>query len=181
MAILNPILDKFIKHLSDMGLIHHHFPSGHANRYGSAISVIVLTCLFAGMLHAAALVLVYDVRPSRLFQFIASGLFGKEALMGGLFMALSGLMLHFIISFAWTAFYFIAYPTFKMFAGHKIFAGSIYGVIVWTIMNTVVIPFSSIAEGPLTITQDVIGILITIVSIGLPVATLARRYYTAES
>lgn len=163
-----------------MGTIQHHFPSQQVNRYGSTISVIFLTSLFAGMLYAGCSVLVYEVRPSRLFQFMASGLFGKAALTGGLLMALWGLLLHFVLSFAWTSLYFIAYAKFRLFARHKVLAGSIYGVIIWTIMNVVIIPLSRIAEGPLTITQDVIGILITVISIGLPVATLAHRYYAAQ-
>lgn len=163
-----------------MDTIQHHLPSDHANRYGSAISAIVLTCLFAGMLHAGSSVLVYEVRPSRLFQFIASGLFGKDALIGGVFMALWGLVLHFVISFAWTSLYFIAYPKFKALAKHKILAGSIYGVIVWTIMNMVVIPLSRTVEGPRYVAQDVVGILIIIVSVGLPIAILTHRYYAAQ-
>jgi hypothetical protein len=169
-----------MKHLSAMNTIQHHLPTEHVNRYGSALSAIVLTCLFAGMLHAGASVLVYEVRPSRLFQFIASGLFGKEALMGGLLVALWGLILHFVISFAWTALYYIAYPKLKVLARYKILAGSIYGVIVWTVMNMVVTPLSRIAEVPLSITQDVVGILINVISVGLPVAILTHRYYAAQ-
>ena len=163
-----------------MDTIQHHLPTEHANRYGSAVSAAVLTCLFAGMLHTGASVLVYEVRPSRLFQFIASGLFGKEALMGGVLMALWGLMLHFVISFTWTAFYYIAYPKLKVLARYKILAGFIYGTIIWTIMNMVVTPLSRIAEAPLNITQDVVGILIDIISVGLPVAILTHRYYAAQ-
>jgi len=163
-----------------MGPIQHHLPTEQANRYGSAINAIVLTCLFTGMLDAGASVLIYEVRPSRLFQFIASGLFGKEALMGGLLMALWGLLLHFVISFIWTSLYYVAYPKLKELARYKVLAGSIYGLIVWTVMNMVVMPLSRITEGPLNITQDVIGILINVISVGLPVAILAHRYYAAQ-
>ena len=179
-VIFNLIFDKFMKILSTMDTIQHPFPSQPVNRYGSAISAIILTCLFGGLLYVGSSVLVYEVRPSRLFQFMASGVFGKDALTGGLLMALWGLILHFVLSFAWTSLYFITYPMFRLFAKHKLLAGAIYGVIIWTIMNMVIIPLSRIAEGPLTITQDVIGILITIISVGLPVATLAHRYYTAQ-
>lgn len=164
-----------------MDTINHHLPATHTNRYGSAFSAIILTGLFAGMLDAGASVIIYEVRPSRLFQFIASGVFGKEALVGGLFMALCGLMIHFLIAFAWTYLYFTAYPKFKILAKHKIINGIIYGGLIWLMMNLVVAPLSHIAEGPLTLTQDLVGMLIVMITVGLPITLLTHRYYSGEN
>jgi len=154
--------------------------STHVNRYGSAFSAVLLTGLFAGMLDAAAAVLIYEVRPSRLFQFIASGLFGKEALVGGLLMALWGLILHFLISFTWTYLYFVAFPKFKILARHKILNGFIYGLSIWVVMNLVIIPLSRIQQAPFNLVQSLVGVLILMIAVGLPITMLTHRYYSGQ-
>jgi len=151
------------------------------NRYGSILSAILLTGLFAGMLNAGASVIVFEVRPSRLFQFIASGIFGKEALVGGLLMALAGLIIHFLLAFAWTYLYFIAYPKVRLLAKHKILNGFVYGTFIWVMMNAVVIPLSHAVDGPLNLLQNIVGILIVTLSMGLPIAMLTHRYYSGET
>ena len=52
---------------------------------------------------------------------LAGGVFGKDALTGGISKKLSGLFFHYFIAFVFTLFYFLIYPKIKLLAKKHFF------------------------------------------------------------
>src|ERR1700722_16208815 len=74
--------------------------------------------LAAGVLDGLAGVIVYyfwfGFTPVKVFQFVASALYGKQAYSGGSETTLIGFILHFVIGYACAIVYFLAYPKIKV-------------------------------------------------------------------
>jgi len=146
-------------------------------------NAILVTGLIAGVLDGAAAVLVYLIRggktPERIFNFIASGVFGPAAMTGGTPMVFAGIGFHLIIAMGWTFLYFMAARQFEVLRRHFIGAAVVYGVFVWIMMNMVVLPLSRVQMGgPPTWNSILIGATVLVVCIGFPVAVGARRYFS---
>ena len=146
-------------------------------------SAIVLTGLLAGVLDGAAAVAHYMYRggraPARIFNFIASGVFGPAAMTGGTPMVLAGVVLHLMIAIGWTALFFLAAKQFDVLRRHAVAASVVYGVFVWIMMNKVALPLSRVQMGPGgTWNSILVGVLILVVCIGFPVSLGARRYFS---
>ena len=144
---------------------------------------ILYTGLIAGILDGAAAVINYLIRggktPVRIFNFIASGVFGPAAMTGGTPMAVAGVAFHLLIAIGWTLLFFLAARQFEVLRRHFIGAAVVYGVFVWVMMNKVVLPLSRVQMGPGgTWTQITVGILIIVMCVGFPIAIGARRYFT---
>jgi hypothetical protein len=146
---------------------------------------IVFTGLFVGTLDAIAAIINFTIQggkdPVKIFNFIASGFFGKTAFEGGLLMAMYGLVFHYIIAIGWTAIFFLIYPRIIPSFMSRIVPGIIYGIIVWTLMNLVVLPISNTPPLSLTIVNAIIGILIIVGCVGLPIAYFASSYYSRNN
>jgi hypothetical protein len=147
-------------------------------------NTISWTALLAGTLHIAAATGNYylekETSPIPLFQFIASGIFGKEAFTGGTLMIIWGIVFHFMIAFALTLVLFLIYPKIISWLKNKFITGIIYGLSVWTIMNKLIIPFSNTPKQPFDLTQAITAALILICTVGVPVVLMAHRYYFPE-
>jgi DNA segregation ATPase FtsK/SpoIIIE-like protein len=79
------------------------------------ISTIIKAGLIVGTLDILSAFLYYFIRTGDKNVFIvlkavAGGLFGKKAFSGGNEMLIAGLILHFIIAFAFTIFFFWLFP-----------------------------------------------------------------------
>lgn len=118
--------------------------------------------------------------PIRVFQFIASGVFGKAAFSGGELMAAWGFLFHYLLAFAFTAFFFLLYPRVTVLAQHRLATGVAYGLLVWTVMNLAVVPLSGTPKSPFNPTQAAIGAGILVVTLGLPLSLLASRHFAAR-
>ena len=112
-----------------------------------------------------------------ILKFIASGLFGKNAASGGNMMVLTGLVLHYIIAFSFTIFFFWLFPKIKFLSVNKILTAIIYGIFIWSVMNLIVVPLSNVASRPFNIVGAMINILILIVCLGIPITFIANRFY----
>lgn len=136
--------------------------------------IILLTTLLAGTLDGLAATIKYLVstgeNPLNVFRFVASGVFGNAAIAGGLNMALLGILFHYFIAGIWVSLFFWLYPRVKPKWTNKYVSGMLYGIIVWLIMNLIVLPLSNTPALTSNLMQDIIGILILIVAIGLPVS-----------
>ena len=147
--------------------------------------VISWTALLTGVLDIAAAIVKYYIEkgqgPVPVFKFIASGVFGKEAFMGGTLMIIWGVVFHFIIAFFFTSFLFLVYPKVSAWIKNKFIIAVIYGIFIWSIMNQVVLPLSNTPKFPFDLTQAAIAALILVCMIGLPVALIADRYYSQKS
>jgi uncharacterized membrane protein YagU involved in acid resistance len=115
--------------------------------------------------------------PLNVLKYVASGVFGMAAFSGGNMMYLYGIILHFIIAFAFTIFFFWLFPRVKFFSQNKILAGIIYGVFVWMVMNLVVVKLSNVPRQPFDIVGAMITMIILIACIGIPLSYMANAFY----
>ncbi|WP_128548043.1 hypothetical protein [Larkinella soli] len=145
------------------------------------VGMLVGAGLLAGVLDALAAVVFVVLsgrsNPVRLFQFIASGVFGPAAFEGGGLMVFCGLVFHFLIAFAWTLFFYFLYPRVRFISRNIALTIVLYGLFIWVIMNRVVLPLSNTPEVPFRILQAGIGMLILIFFVSLPIVFLVHRYY----
>lgn len=148
----------------------------------SATGTIIITGLVAGTLDILSAMLYYFIRTGKsgltILNFVASGAFGKDAISGGAAMAVAGLFFHFFIAFCWTLLFFFIYPQIHSIIKNKIITGFIYGVIVWTVMNLIVMPMSAIPKRPFIFWNALISMLIIIMAIGLPISIIISKYYS---
>lgn len=150
------------------------------------LKTIVLSGFFAGTLDIAAAIGIYAVildktTAMRILQSIASGVFGKSAFAGGIETALYGLFFHYIIATSWAASYFFLFPTISFLRKQKIISGLLYGIVVWLIMNTIVLPLSNVTQVQFTMQGVFIGVGILMVCIGLPISLITHRYYSLKT
>ena len=145
----------------------------------SALRVIFWAGLIAGILDLTGACVVSRLRagvtPVRVFQSVASGLYGAGAFTGGAKIALLGVVLHFIIATTWAAIYYFASRRIRFLVQQPVIAGVFYGVIVYLFMNFVVIPLSAVPRRQVPLSGRIIGMLIIIFCIGLPIAIIVRR------
>ena len=145
-------------------------------------SKIIQAGLLVGTLDILSAFTYYFIKTGEthffdVFKFIASGIYGKEAFSGGNRMIVAGLILHYVIAFAFTIFFFWLYPKTKLTSKNKIVTGAIYGVFIWTFMNLIVVPLSNVAHRPFHMVNAIINIIILIVCIGFPLSFIATSFY----
>ncbi len=116
-----------------------------------------------------------SVTPVRVFQSVASGVFGSASFGGGAKTAALGVVFHFIIATTAAAVYYLASRKLAFLINHTIIAGILYGVLVYLFMNFVVLPLSAVPMRPVALSGRIIGMLIIILCIGLPIAIIVRR------
>jgi hypothetical protein len=148
---------------------------------------IIRAILIAGLLvatfdlaMATIQTLAYGRNPVRMFQFIASGVFGPESFLGGWQYAALGIIFHYCIATSWTALFFLLYPKIHLLSKNKILNGIGYGLFVWLMMNRIILPLSNVNLGPFNWTSAFIGASILVVAIGLPLSFLANRFYNPK-
>jgi hypothetical protein len=109
-------------------------------------------------------------------QYIASGVFGPSVINGSFVYVPIGLVFHFLIAFAFTYAYFLAFPFIKSFAKNTYLNGLIYGAFIWFFMNYLVLPISNIPQSP----KDFVSVLELIwhsALVGLPIALVVEKYF----
>ncbi len=149
-------------------------------------STILKAGLLVGTLDILSAVIYVTIRsgsfvPFNICKFVASGIFGKNAATGGTLMIIAGLVLHYIIAFAFTIFFFWLYPKIKFLSKNKILTGVIYGILIWTFMNVIVVPLSNVAYRPFNVTNAAINMIILIVCIGIPLSFIAAKSYKIQN
>ena len=117
------------------------------------------------------------VSPSRILQFIASGVLGREAAFGGgAATAALGLLLHFFIAFVVVALYLLASRRLPILARQPFVFGPLYGVLVHLAMHYAIVPLSAVtrAPGPAQPAAMINQYLIHAFGVGLVSALFAR-------
>lgn len=143
---------------------------------------ILNTTLLAGSLDiSAACIQAYATNgttPDIILKYIASGVLGKEAFVGGYGIMAMGLLFHFLIAFACTVVFFLVYPKLK-FLHHSILLNSILiALLAWAVTTQIIIPFSKIEPRIFNLKKAATAVAILFVCIGLPVSIMAKRYYS---
>lgn len=150
----------------------------------SPIKTILWSGLIAGILDSIAGVIVYyiyfDLNPLQVLQFIASGVYGPEAINGGVGMIIIGTLLHFLIAYVVAIIYFIAFPKITLLEKNKVLSGLLYGFGIWLVMNLLVLPSSNIPKAPFDLGLAIVGIVWHMVLVGLPIALITAKHFSKD-
>lgn len=148
------------------------------------IQTIIKTAFLAGTLDIITTCLraylMTGMMPAKLLRFIASGVFGKAAFVGGNNMLVMGLFFHFIIAFSCTVVFFFLYPKINFLKYGWLTNSGLIAIVAWVVTNWMIIPMSQIPTRPFNFASVTIAILILFVCIGMPIAYNTQNFYTHE-
>lgn len=150
---------------------------------GQAKTILIAGIVAASLDILAAILMYYfntGKPPTRMLQYIASAIFGKEAFQGGISMAMWGLVFHYIIATGFAFLYFFIYPHVKLLWKNRLLSGMLYGLSVWAIMNLVVVPTSNAPVIPFRPLSALINMIILILFVGLPIAIIVHHHYRGK-
>jgi hypothetical protein len=99
--------------------------------------------LIAGTVDLGAATLINMVSPLVILQAVASGLLGRPAFQGGAGVMLLGLVLQWVMSILIAGFFSFAASRWPVLARRWVAWGTLYGVVVFIVMNYVVVPLSA--------------------------------------
>jgi uncharacterized membrane protein YagU involved in acid resistance len=136
--------------------------------------------LVAGTLDIAENLVFSQVRgvtPWRVFQYIASGLMGRQAFESGWASVLLGVGLPYIIALIWTAVFYVMARKFAIIMRGPVLSGLLYGTVVYLIMNFIIVPLSGVPHPlrPVTLVSRINAVLALLICIGLPISLLMRK------
>lgn len=147
-------------------------------------AIIVSGCIVGSLDILAAIVDFYistGKGPAGIFKYIASAIIGDKAFSGGANILIAGILLHYIIAFLFTIFFFFLYQKSKWMSSNKLLAGILYGIFIWVMMNRIVIPLSFTPKLPFVAWKAVKAALILICMIGIPLSFLAARFSNSSN
>jgi hypothetical protein len=109
---------------------------------------------------------------------IAAGLLGRQAVQGGAISIYAlGVFLHFFIAFSASTVYYAASRQLSFLKEHWLICGLFYGAAVDQVMTLIVLPLSALhASGPYKHQDLILGILVHMVTVGLPISFSVRRF-----
>jgi len=145
------------------------------------ISKILLGGFVVGTLDIAYAMLFWWLRvhlaPTRIFQSVAAGVLGREAARaGGIRTVLLGAALHYFIAFVIVLVYASASRMMPLLIRRPILCGTVYGVLVYVVMNYVVVPLSAAGGGGGTLMLWIVcSIIVHAFLIGVPAALFSRQ------
>ena len=123
---------------------------------------------------------------TKLWQFVASGVFGQRAYSMGVSGALSGVIFHFSIMAVFSLLIYVLYKRIPLIERHPIILGLVYGSCIWFAMNLLVVPLSNAGTGFVRMKLDMIlsaGFAINFVVhmiLGLLLVLITKRCLTAR-
>ena len=120
------------------------------------------------------------VPPRRIFQSVAAGLLGPASFEGGVATAALGLLLHFFIATTMSLVYFVAAGRFPVLLRRAFLCGTIYGLLLYAVMNYIVVPLSAASAGPRDPLWIGLSVLVHMFLIGVPIAVIIRSRHGAE-
>ena len=113
---------------------------------------------------------------------IAGGLLGPQAFRGGTATYVLGVFLHFFIALSAAAVYFVASRTLRFLTQYALVCGLFFGAAVDLVMRLIVLPLSALhARGPYPYADLVQGLLVHMVTVGLPISFSIRRFAKLDS
>jgi len=146
------------------------------------LKAIVKTGFVAGTLDGLAAVFILSKGNfTGVFQYVASGAFGKTAFGGGAVMTAAGVGFHYFNAFAFTLFYFAALPYLSFLRKQVLLSAILYGAFVWCVMNLLVVPLSKITMAPFDLRGASLNMVILVVCIGLPISYFANNFYASKN
>ena len=116
------------------------------------------------------------IPPERILKYIASGIWGREALEGDTSMAVAGGLLHFAMTTMMAAGFVIASRILPIMLRYPLIVGPLYGLLMFGVMTHIVVPLSN-ANGGLPQGWLLVGELLShTLGVGLPIALVTRRF-----
>lgn len=115
--------------------------------------------------------------PLGVLRYIAGAVFAKEKANSESSMYFIGAIFHFIVAYCFTITFFLIYPRVRFLSRSRLFTGILYGLIICTVMNILVVPQTQIGHRPFVLKNAAIAAGILIVAIGIPLSYLAYRFY----
>lgn len=150
-----------------------------------SLRIILLTGLLVATLDILAAFVDYYINtgknPSGVLKFIASAVIGKTAFSGGSGTIIMGLFFHYFIAFSFTFLFFWLYSRISLMRKNWIVTGIIYGVVIWTVMNFIVMPLSNTPHLPFKAVRMIKAVLILIFMIGMPLSFIAHKCFFRNS
>jgi hypothetical protein len=143
-----------------------------------AFQTIIYGGLIVGVLDALDATIFSGLRgvsPSRVWQFVASGVLGRASFSGGMKTAVLGLLFHFLIAFILAAIYYGASLYLPVLLRRAVLCGLLYGVAVYFVMNYVVLPLSLAPPLRFSLASFINGVIGHALLVGLPAALVARH------
>lgn len=148
-----------------------------------AWKTIACAGLFAGALDLADAILYFGLRfgvsPRRIFTHIASGLIGpRAAAHNPAASAVLGLLLHFFIACAAAAVFYCAAQLLPSMLQRPYTFGTLFGLVWYGFMYSVVIPLSAIPSNPnerFSFPSVANEILAHVFLVGIPIVLIVRR------
>jgi hypothetical protein len=106
---------------------------------------------------------------------IAGGLLGPSAFEGGAGVWILGAALHFFITIAAAAVYFVASLRLPFLRTHPLVCGLFFGIAVFLVMTLIVLPLSALnSAGPFRLEELIQGLLVHMFLVGLPISYSVR-------
>ncbi|MBC7899665.1 MAG: hypothetical protein H7070_06390 [Saprospiraceae bacterium] len=159
-------------------VLRDSFEAGDSTLRPRAFQSVVYGGLAVGVLDGLAASISSLLRggnPIRVFQYVASGVLGKEAFSGGTPTFLLGVLLHFVVALGAAGVYYIACLRFPVLLEKAVLYGPLYGIAVYFVMAYIISPMSLTARSPFSFNGMLIQITIHVLFVGLPIAFLARQ------
>lgn len=132
------------------------------------------------ILYAIAFWYPKGVAPARIFQSIAAGLYGPASFSGGTRTVVIGAALHYFIALCIVLVYWVGSRRLGVLVRRPIVLGSVYGVLVYLVMNYVVIPLSATKRPAFLLSWVVCSVLVHAFLIGVPAALFSRAALPAS-
>jgi hypothetical protein len=109
----------------------------------------------------------------RLWQGVASGALGPSSFQRGAASASLGLFFHIVIATTAALVFNVGAKHAPALLVHYIASGTIYGIVVFIVMNLIVIPLSSMPPRPFSLAITIRQVLVHIFCVGLPISIAA--------
>jgi len=147
-----------------------------------AIKAIGTAWLVAGTLDILAAFTQFYIKTGKgpapiILKYIATGVFGADAMKGGTGMMLWGLVFHFLIALGCVLAFFWLYPNVQIMRANKWITAVVYGLLAWVVTTRLIVPLSLVKKSPFNLTSALIAMGILICMIGIPVTFIIGRYY----
>jgi hypothetical protein len=124
--------------------------------------------------------LVSGVPPVRIFQAIASGLFGNDSFQMGYTSAAAGVVAHFVILIVAAAMFYAASRRRAFLRDHAYLAGMAFGVAIYCTMNYVVLPLSAAPHFKSTTVDAFSDFTVHVLLLGPAIALVVRHFDRAR-
>lgn len=115
-----------------------------------------------------------NVPPTRIFQSIASGLYGRASFEGGVRTAAVGIVAHYFIAACMVLAYALVASRSPSLIRHPWRWGPVYGVFLYAAMNFVIVPLSAAAPAPTRPAWMAASVVVHVL-IGIACAFIARN------